>query len=182
MQGALDGLKEKQEALFDKASNVAGSFINKIRTKFDEHSPSKVMKRIFEYAIQGGIIGVDEEAPELISSAGEVADDFIKEFDVTPEMKASLRLSTKSLDDFDINSRLARLSMGAMTAARAYEQQKENDRTGYGSSSLTTHEYGGFVGLRVENMTVSNENDIGLIADRVVNELVNMCKAKGIKI
>lgn len=182
MQGALDGLKEKESELFYKASNVADGFINKIKEKFDIHSPSKVMKRIFEYAIQGGIIGVDEEAPGLISSAGEVADDFIKEFDVTPEMKASLKLSTKGLEDFDINSRLARLSVGAVTAAKAYEQQKENDRTVYGSNSLTTHEYGGFVGLRVENMTVSNESDIGLIADRVVNELVNMCKAKGIKI
>ncbi len=182
MQGALDGLKEKQEDLFNKASNVAGSFINKIKTKFDEHSPSKVMKKIFEYAIQGGVIGVDEKAPELINSAGEVADDFIDRFDITPEMKASLRLSMKGLEDLDINSRLARLSTSAMTVSKAYEQQQENDRRVYSSSSSTTHEYGGFVGLRVENMTVQNESDIGLLADRVVNELVNMCKAKGVKI
>ena len=182
MQGALDGLKEKQEALFNKASDVAGSFINKIKTKFDEHSPSKVMKKIFAYAIQGGVIGVDEEAPELINSAGEVADGFIDKFFITPEMKESLRLSMKGLEDLDINSRLARLSASAMTASKAYEQQQENDRRVYSSSSSTTHEYGGFVGLRVENMTVQNESDIGLLADRVVNELVNMCKAKGVKI
>lgn len=76
MEGAESGLSEKQDSLFSKASQIAGSVINTFRTMFDEHSPSKVFKKIFGYTLEGGENGLDAEAPKLYKQADTVASTF----------------------------------------------------------------------------------------------------------
>ena len=43
---------------------------------FDEHSPSKVFKKIFGYTLEGGENGLDAEAPKLYKQADTVASTF----------------------------------------------------------------------------------------------------------
>lgn len=76
MEGAESGLSEKQDSLFSKASQIAGSVINTFRKMFDEHSPSKVFKKIFGYTLEGGENGLDAEAPKLYKQADTVASTF----------------------------------------------------------------------------------------------------------
>lgn len=78
MEGALGGLEEKKDTLFSKAKELAGGFINTFKKMFDEHSPSKVFKKIFKYTIEGGEGGLDEEAPKLYKQADDVATTFTK--------------------------------------------------------------------------------------------------------
>ena len=78
MQGAWNGLDEKQESLFSKAASIAGSVINTFKGIFDEHSPSRVFKKIFKYTLEGGESGLDEEAPKLYKQADDVASTFTK--------------------------------------------------------------------------------------------------------
>lgn len=78
MQGAYDGLDEKQYSLFNKAASIAGSVINTFKKIFDEHSPSKVFKKIFKYTLAGGADGLDDEAPKLYKQADDVASTFTK--------------------------------------------------------------------------------------------------------
>lgn len=78
MQGAYDGLDEKQYSLFNKAASIAGSVINTFKKIFDEHSPSKVFKKIFKYTLAGGEDGLDDEAPKLYKQADDVASTFTK--------------------------------------------------------------------------------------------------------
>lgn len=76
MEGAETGLSEKQDSLFSKASQIAGSVINTFKKMFDEHSPSKVFKKIFGYTLEGGENGLDAEAPKLYKQADTVASTF----------------------------------------------------------------------------------------------------------
>ena len=78
MLGAWNGLDEKQESLFSKAASIAGSVINTFKGIFDEHSPSRVFKKIFKYTLEGGEGGLDEEAPRLYKQADDVASTFTK--------------------------------------------------------------------------------------------------------
>lgn len=78
MQGAENGLTEKENSLFAKASQIAGSVINTFKKIFDEHSPSKVFKRIFAYTLEGGENGLDAEAPKLYKQAESISSAFTK--------------------------------------------------------------------------------------------------------
>lgn len=76
MEGAETGLSEKQDSLYSKASEISGSVINIFKKMFDEHSPSKVFKKIFGYTLEGGENGLDAEAPKLYKQADTVASTF----------------------------------------------------------------------------------------------------------
>ena len=45
---------------------------------FNINSPSRVFKKIFKYVIEGGEVGVDDEAPKLYKQADDVASTFTK--------------------------------------------------------------------------------------------------------
>lgn len=76
IEGALQGLEEKKNSLFLKAAEITGGYINTVRKMLDEHSPSKVFKKIFAYTLEGGENGLDAEAPKLYKHADTVASTF----------------------------------------------------------------------------------------------------------
>lgn len=76
MEGAIKGLDEKKNSLYLKAVEITGGFINTVRRMLDEHSPSKVFKKIFAYTLEGGENGLDDEAPNLYKQADDVASTF----------------------------------------------------------------------------------------------------------
>ena len=76
IEGAIEGLEEKKNSLYLKASEISGGVINIFRKMFDEHSPSKVFKKIFGYTLEGGENGLDAEAPKLYKQADTVASTF----------------------------------------------------------------------------------------------------------
>ena len=63
MSGMLKGLEEKEPSLFSKASGIANGIISRLRKSFDINSPSRVMRKLFNYVGEGAIVGLkDEEA------------------------------------------------------------------------------------------------------------------------
>ncbi|MGN0491249.1 phage tail tape measure protein [Ruminococcus sp.] len=78
VDGAIKGLDERKDTLFFKATEIAGGFINTFKKMFNINSPSKVFKKIFKYTIEGGEVGVDDEAPKLYKQADDVASTFTK--------------------------------------------------------------------------------------------------------
>lgn len=84
MQGAINGCQNKSFSLFDKAKELAGGFINTFTSLFQEHSPSKVFKRIFGYTLEGGEEGLEKEAPKLYKDAENIAENY------TAKMQAGL--------------------------------------------------------------------------------------------
>lgn len=78
VDGAIKGLDERKDTLFYKAAEIAGGFINTFKKMFNINSPSRVFKKIFKYVIEGGEVGVDDEAPKLYKQADDVASTFTK--------------------------------------------------------------------------------------------------------
>ena len=75
-QGCIDGFESKESTLLWKAQNIANSVVSIFRTIFDEHSPSKVFKKIFGFALEGGEIGLDAETPKLYKKADTIGKSF----------------------------------------------------------------------------------------------------------
>lgn len=84
MEGMLQGLSDREPALYAKADSIANNIINKLRRAFDIHSPSRVTRKIFTQVIQGGEIGIEKEAPKLYEKAEDTASLF------TDRMKSSV--------------------------------------------------------------------------------------------
>lgn len=78
MQGMLNAIEEKSPVLYAKVSNMSDTVLNILRKVFDTHSPSKKTKKIFTDVIEGGEVGVDDEAPKLYKQADDVASTFTK--------------------------------------------------------------------------------------------------------
>ena len=78
MDGAWEGLDEKENSLINKALSIGGSVCEAFRRIFDEHSPSKVFKKIFKYTLEGGEGGFDEEAPKLYKQSEKIAENVTK--------------------------------------------------------------------------------------------------------
>ena len=98
MNGAENGLTEKQNSLYSKASEISGGVINIFKKMFDEHSPSKVFKKIFGYTLEGGQEGLENEAPKLYKQADKVASTFTKRMkaavsadDLVARMRAAIQ-------------------------------------------------------------------------------------------
>lgn len=78
MEGAIQGLSNKESSLFWKAKQIANSVVSIFTSAFDEHSPSKVFKKIFGFTLEGGEEGLDKEAPKLYRKADTIGDAFTK--------------------------------------------------------------------------------------------------------
>ena len=78
VEGALNGLDEKKDALYYKASEIAGGFIATFRRMFDQHSPSRVFRKIFKQNIEGAEIGTEDEAKNLYRTADTISGNFTK--------------------------------------------------------------------------------------------------------
>lgn len=78
MNGAIQGLENKENSLYYKAAQIAGSFIQRFKEMFNIHSPSKVFAEMFGYNLQGAEKGLDREAPKLYRKADAIGETFTK--------------------------------------------------------------------------------------------------------
>lgn len=65
IQGFINGVKNGAKAIGKLGSSIGNTLLNSTRKSLDEHSPSKEMHKIGEYAIEGLIEGVDEKRTDL---------------------------------------------------------------------------------------------------------------------
>lgn len=77
MDGAISGVRSKTPELWAATSNAVGGVIGMIRNMLDIHSPSRVMRKLFNQAMDGGIIGTDDRAPKLAASGQQAAREFV---------------------------------------------------------------------------------------------------------
>lgn len=87
IKGAIEGISGMAASLFNAGTNLVKDFLKRITDGLEEHSPSKAMKRIFGLAIEGGEIGVEDEAPSLYKQADKTAAGFLKHF--SPKLDVS---------------------------------------------------------------------------------------------
>ena len=69
MQGALDGLKSKEPALYRKATSIANGVASRMKKALEVNSPSRVTRRLFQGVDEGAIYGLKDKEQELYSQA-----------------------------------------------------------------------------------------------------------------
>ena len=80
LDGAMEGIKEKEPSLFERVGGMVGGVINKIKTSLGIASPSKVMRRIFRYVVEGAEVGMEDEAPNLYKQTEGIAGGVVSRF------------------------------------------------------------------------------------------------------
>lgn len=84
LTGIWNGINDKVAWLKGKVQGV----VNKIKSwftgkdGFDEHSPSKWSKKVFQYVMDGGANGIDAGMPGMMSAVGSAVDNIKNGFDV----------------------------------------------------------------------------------------------------
>lgn len=86
VEGGISGLESKKSSLYWKAQELSYGVISIFTKAFDEHSPSRVFKKIFGYTMEGGISGLESEAKNLYKTGEGIGDKFTK------KMKDSLSM------------------------------------------------------------------------------------------
>ena len=86
LDGCIEGLKDREGALYYEAKRIKDSVISIFTRGFDEHSPSRVFKKIFGYTMEGGKIGLEDEAQNLYKKGESIGAKFTK------KMKDSLSM------------------------------------------------------------------------------------------
>lgn len=118
MNGLINGIKEKVTAVKNAVSNVVSSIKNVFTGKsgFDEHSPSKWAKQVFRYVMDGGVIGMDDGASNLLREVDSIVG----------KVKNGLDFGTTSV------------GLSANASYRANRNGNDGQQTGYNNVGGTT--------------------------------------------
>lgn len=85
IQGLIDGITEKANAVVEKVQSIAGSIKKSITNALDIHSPSRWMRdMVGKNIVQGIIVGLDKEQPQL----DKAMTDLVPTPSVTPTVKS----------------------------------------------------------------------------------------------
>lgn len=100
VKGLQTGLKNNywQGQTLSTATSFANSILNKFKTTFDEHSPSKKTKQFGIYLLQGLGIGINKEQNNVLSTVKDFSNNLLKEFN-TPlkELNQGITVNTRDM-------------------------------------------------------------------------------------
>jgi len=74
IQGFMDGIENKKQALYDKVNTIGETVTNKLKNALKEKSPSKATQKIGNYFTEGFIIGINQYSNRLYDVSGKVGD------------------------------------------------------------------------------------------------------------
>lgn len=72
-QGIINGLLKNQKALEDAATKIANTLTSTIKKRLKIHSPSRVMFKLFDYAGQGALNGLNPYVAKIRSISNDMA-------------------------------------------------------------------------------------------------------------
>lgn len=81
-EAAEDETDNAHSSLISKAADIASGMMNKLKSVFDIHSPSRKMRKIFNYVMQGGELGLDDESDNMLSQVDNISDGIMSRFNV----------------------------------------------------------------------------------------------------
>lgn len=181
MQGMLDGISEKSGELYAKASEIADGFIKKIQNKFDIHSPSRVMRKLFGYVIEGGVEGVEENKQDIFNEAENIADGFLSEIGGLPQdIQASFIAAADKLRGLQAQINSAQQVYAACAQRYAKHQAAAvNNVATYNSTDNSTH----FDAIqKIEKVVVRNDLDLRKLANNLENLTRSAMRGRGKKV
>lgn len=169
MQGALNGLKEKEPELYKKASNIANGVISRFNVTFEVKSPSRAMRRLFRYVGQGGVLGLEDEESNFYKVADRIAGGVTDKFNSKARLKLAKAVSVDWANPVLSESKAALTSListdyskyanfGSIAAAqaRAIEAVRQSYNSSYHYSNDDNRQYYTTEsGIHIGNLVVS---------------------------
>ena len=150
--GMIEGLKEKEPGLFAKIGRMTDGIINKMSKDFGVASPSKVMRKLFNYVGQGAVLGLSDSENDVIKSAESLSRGFIRA--VKPDTFSEISAVSSGLNRYG-------------TSATNSTVSNNTDK------SIT-------VNVNIDSISGSNNyNDINSIADKVEQVIVHKINMRG---
>lgn len=65
MEPMLTEMENKEPSLFAKATGIAEGILSRLKKAFDIHSPSRKVRKIFNFAMEGAEVGIEDEENAL---------------------------------------------------------------------------------------------------------------------
>lgn len=150
--GMIEGMKEDEPGLFAKVGEMTDGMINKMRRMLGIASPSKVMRKLFNYVGQGAVLGLSDSENDVIKSAESLSRGFIRA--VKPDTFSEISAVSSGLNRYG-------------TAATNSTVSNNTDK------SIT-------VNVNIDSISSSNNgNDINSIADKIEQVIVHKINMRG---
>ena len=83
MNPMLEEMEKKEPSLFSKATSIANGILSRLRKAFDEHSPSKKTRKIFNNLMLGSELGIEDERRNLNEEVDKISKEVLKNFNIT---------------------------------------------------------------------------------------------------
>jgi len=87
MKPMLDEMEKKEPSLFKKASNIANGILNRLKTAFDIHSPSRKTREIFRNVMYGMEEGIDEEENGILKATSDFSKKILSNLNISDKLK-----------------------------------------------------------------------------------------------
>ena len=73
MKPLLTEMQKAEPKLYAKATGMVNGILSRMRKTFEEQSPSKATRKIFRFAMEGGLLGIEDKEEGLYQQSDEVA-------------------------------------------------------------------------------------------------------------
>ena len=97
MNPMLDEMERKEPSLFTKATSIANGILNRLKSAFNIHSPSKETRGIFQNVMRGAELGLEDERKKLAEKIDKISKDTLSRFDVS-KMNFNNEFKNKIID------------------------------------------------------------------------------------
>ncbi len=94
MDGIAIGMTEKSSEIYKKAREIASNIAKTMREELDIHSPSRVMRLIGRFVMNGLYIGMDSMKKKLYGLVESVSDTLTEKLSVSSDISSQLRAMT----------------------------------------------------------------------------------------
>lgn len=87
MSPMLEEMERTEPGLFAKANNIANGILSRLRKSFDIHSPSRKMRKIFNFVMEGAELGFEDEEGKFYRKVDNFAEEITDKFNEIPKLQ-----------------------------------------------------------------------------------------------
>lgn len=82
MTPMIEEMENKEPSLFAKATGIADGILTRLRKAFDIHSPSRKVRKIFNFAMEGAEVGIEDKEQSLYKKIGNISANALDKFKI----------------------------------------------------------------------------------------------------
>lgn len=124
MSPMLTEMQNAEPSLYDKATGIANGILSRLSKAFDIHSPSRKVRKIFNFVMKGAEVGMDDETDNLYKQTNNIAQNVMESFNGANIDTSGLVARMQEA----VNSETAQLGAKVATTVN-YTNAKQEDST-----------------------------------------------------